>query len=119
MILLVIGDGLPYDEGYEDRYARADVREAITEAMQRGIGVVGIGIRSSTDPEVLQDSWSEAPFRVIGDGRDVERHLRGLFLNALAITRGNGRRRELLTEEQRVHVRSMYASRCGKLNSYV
>jgi len=119
MILLVIGDGLPYDDGYQDRYARADVRQAITEAMQRGIGVVGIGIRSSTDPEVLQDSWSEAPFRVIGDSRDVHRHLRGLLLNALAITRGNGRRRELLTDEQHRQVRSMYASRCGKLNSYL
>jgi nitric oxide reductase NorD protein len=119
MILLVIGDGLPYDDGYEDRYARADVRQAITEAMQREIGVVGIGIRSSTDPHVLQDSWSEAPFRVVGNSGDVQRHLRGLFLNALAITRSNGRRRESLTEEQHRHVRSMYASRCGKLNSYV
>jgi nitric oxide reductase NorD protein len=118
MILLAIGDGLPYDDGYEDRYARADVRQAIMEAMQRGIGVVGIGIRSSTDPEVLQDSWSEAPFRVIGSSGDVQRHLRGLLLSALAITRGNGRRRELLTEEQHRQVRSMYASRCGKLNSY-
>jgi Mg-chelatase subunit ChlD len=118
MILLVIGDGLPYDDGYEDRYARADVRQAITEAMQRGIGVVGIGIRSSTDPEVLQDSWSQAPFRVIRDSRDVQQHLRALMLNALAITRGNGRRREVLTEEQHRHMRSMYASRCGKLNTY-
>jgi nitric oxide reductase NorD protein len=119
MILLVIGDGLPYDDGYEDRYARADVRQAITEAMQRGIGVVGIGIRSSTDPDVLQDSWSEAPFRVIGSSGEVQRHLRGLLLNALAITRGNGRRREVLTEELHQHMRSVYAIRCGKLNSYV
>jgi hypothetical protein len=118
MILVAVGDGLPYDDGYEDRYARADVRQAIMEAMQRGIGVVGVGIRSSTDPEVLQDSWSEAPFRVIGKTQDVRRHLRGLLLNALAITRSNGRRREL-TEEQHRHVRSMYASRCGRLNSYV
>jgi nitric oxide reductase NorD protein len=119
MILLVIGDGLPYDDGYEDRYARADVRQAITEAMQRGLGVVGIGIRSSTAPEVLQDSWSEAPFRVVGDGREVQRHLRGLLLNALAITRSNGRRREVSSEEQHRQMRSALASRCGKLNSYV
>jgi nitric oxide reductase NorD protein len=118
MILVAIGDGLPYDDGYEDRYARADVRQAITEVMQRGIGVVGIGIRSSTDPEVLQDSWSQTSFRVVGNSRDVHRHLRGLLLNALAITRGNGRRRELLTDEQHRQLRSMYASRCGKLNTY-
>jgi nitric oxide reductase NorD protein len=79
---------------------------------------VGMGIRSSTDPEVLQDSWSQTPFRVVGNSRDVHRHLRGLLLNALAITRGNGRRRELLTDQQHSQLRSMYASRCGKLNSY-
>lgn len=51
MVLLVIGDGLPYDDGYEDRYARAEARQAIKEAVLHGIGVAGIGIRSSTEPE--------------------------------------------------------------------
>lgn len=119
MILLVIGDGLPYDDGYEDRYARGDARQAINEAMRRGIGVVGVGIRSSTEPEVLEDVWSDASFRVIDESRDVERHLRGLVLNALTMTRSNGRRRELSTEEHHMHLRSLNGLRRSKLNSYV
>jgi nitric oxide reductase NorD protein len=117
MVLLVIGDGLPYDDGYEDRYARADARQAIQEAVRRGIGVAGIGIRSSTEPEVLEDVWSDASFRVIGQSEDIRRHLRGLLINALSATRSNGRRRELLTEEHHAHLRS-HAARRGAMNTY-
>lgn len=117
MVLVVIGDGLPYDDGYEDRYARADARQAIQEAMRRGIGVAGIGIRSSTEPEVLEDVWSDASFRVIGQSEDIRRHLRGLLINALSTTRSNGRRREWLTEEHHAHLRS-HAARRGAMNTY-
>jgi len=119
MVLLVIGDGLPYDDGYEDRYARADAHQAIQETIRRGIGVVGVGIRSSTEPEVLEEVWSDAAFRVIGESRDVQRHLRALLLNALSVTRGNGRRRDLITEEHHRHLRSLNATRRNQLNSYV
>jgi len=118
MVLLVIGDGLPYDDGYEDRYARADARQAIGEAVLRGIGVAGIGIRSSTEPDVLEDVWSDASFRVIGQSDDIQRHLRGLLLNALSVTRSNGRRRELLTEEHHGYLRSLHAARRNAMNTY-
>jgi nitric oxide reductase NorD protein len=118
MVLLVIGDGLPYDDGYEDRYARADARQAIKEAQLQGIGVAGIGIRSSTEPEVLEDVWSDASFRVVGQSGDIQRHLRGLLLNALSVTRSNGRRRELLTEEHHGYLRSLHAARRNVMNTY-
>jgi nitric oxide reductase NorD protein len=118
MVLLVIGDGLPYDDGYEDRYARADARQAIQEAVLRGIGVAGIGIRSSTEPEVLEDVWSDASFRVIGRCGDIQQHLRGLLLNALSVTRSNGRRRELLSEEHHGYLRSLHAARRSAMNTY-
>jgi nitric oxide reductase activation protein len=118
MVLLVIGDGLPYDDGYEDRYARADARQAIKEAVLQGIGVAGIGIRSSTEPEVLEDVWSDASFRVIGQCDDIRRHLRGLLLNALSATRSNGRRRELLSEEHHGYLRSLHAGRRSAMNTY-
>jgi nitric oxide reductase NorD protein len=118
MVLLVIGDGLPYDDGYEDRYARADARQAIQEAVLRGIGVAGIGIRSSTEPDVLEDVWSDASFRVIGQCDDIQRHLRGLLLNALSVTRSNGRRRELLSEEHHGYLRSLHAARRNAMNTY-
>lgn len=118
MVLLVIGDGLPYDDGYEDRYARADARQAIKEAVLQGIGVAGIGIRSSTEPEVLEDVWSEASFRVIERSDDIQRHMRGLLLNALCVTRSNGRRRELLSEEHHGYLRSLHAARRNAMNTY-
>jgi nitric oxide reductase NorD protein len=118
MVLLVVGDGLPYDDGYEDRYARADARQAIQEAVRRGIAVAGIGIRSSTAPEVLEEVWSDASFRVIGHSEDIGRELRGLLLNALSATRSNGRRRELLTEEHHARLRS-HAARRSAMNTYV
>jgi nitric oxide reductase NorD protein len=118
MVLLVIGDGLPYDDGYEDRYARADAHQAIHETMRRGIGVVGLGIRSSTEPEVLEEIWSNATFRVIGESREAQRHLRALVVNALSVTRSNGRRRDVVTEEHHRHLRSVNATRGTKLNSY-
>ncbi|ORW23287.1 nitric oxide reductase activation protein NorD [Mycobacterium palustre] len=119
MVLLVIGDGLPYDDGYEDRYARADARQAIKEAVLQGIGVAGIGIRSSTEPEVLEDVWSDASFRVIGQCSDIQRHLRGLLVNALSVTRSNGRRRELLSEEHHGYLRSLHAAKRNAMNTYV
>jgi Mg-chelatase subunit ChlD len=118
MVLLVIGDGLPYDDGYEDRYARADARQAIKEAVLQGVGVAGIGIRSSTEPEILEDVWSDASFRVIGQCGDIQRHLRGLLLNALSATRSNGRRRELLSEEHHGYLRSLHAARRSAMNTY-
>ena len=99
--------------------ARADARQAIKEAVLQGIGVAGIGIRSSTEPEVLEDVWSEASFRVIGQCGDIQRHLRGLLLNALSVTRSNGRRRELLSEEHHGYLRSLHAARRSAMNTYV
>ena len=42
--LIVIGDGLMSDEGYEGRYAWADVAHALTEAEEAGVSVFYIGV---------------------------------------------------------------------------
>ncbi len=118
MILILVGDGLPYEEGYEGGYARADTRRAIHEAVLSGIGVVGLAVRSSVDPEIHQDIWSEVPFRVIADGDDAGKHLRALLLDALRMTRSNGRRRDLSALGDHRELRRMM-SRGRKLNSYV
>lgn len=118
MILIVVGDGLPYEEGYEDRYARADTRRAIHEAVWSGIGVVGLAIRSSVDPTIHQDIWSEVPFRVVADGDDACKHVRSLLLDALKMTRSNGRRRDLSAMGDQRELRSLMI-RARKLNSYV
>lgn len=55
-LLIVIGDGLMSDEGYEGRYAWADVAHAVEEADQAGVCVyyVGVGpVRVDPLPEVF------------------------------------------------------------------
>jgi hypothetical protein len=50
-VLLAIGDGLPSDDGYEGRYAEADVAKAVEEATDAGIVVFYVGVgRVRRDP---------------------------------------------------------------------
>lgn len=48
-VLLVLGDAVPCDEGYEGQYAAADVAKAVEEAEQHGVTVAFIAI--GTPPE--------------------------------------------------------------------
>jgi hypothetical protein len=40
------------------------------------------------------------------------------LLNALSVTRSNGRRRELLSEEHHGYLRSLHAARRNAMNTY-
>jgi hypothetical protein len=55
-LLIVIGDGLMSDEGYEGRYAWADVNHAVEEAEEAGVFVYYVGVgptRVDPLPEVF------------------------------------------------------------------
>jgi nitric oxide reductase activation protein len=43
-VLLAMGDGMPSDEGYEGRYAVADVAKALEEAAEAGISALYVGL---------------------------------------------------------------------------
>jgi hypothetical protein len=67
-LLLVIGDGMISDEGYEGRYAWADVAHALDEATEAGVTVHYIGIgptRIDPLPEVFGPERSQ---RIAGPG---------------------------------------------------
>jgi len=50
-LLILIGDGLMSDEGYEGRYAWADVAHAVEEAHQAGVTIFYIGVGTTrVDP---------------------------------------------------------------------
>ncbi|MBL7501643.1 VWA domain-containing protein [Frankia sp. CNm7] len=50
-LLIVIGDGLMSDEGYEGRYAWADVAHAVEEAEDAGVSMYYLGVgRTRVDP---------------------------------------------------------------------
>ncbi|MGB1060856.1 MAG: nitric oxide reductase activation protein NorD, partial [Ketobacter sp.] len=50
-LLIIIGDGLISDEGYEGRYAWADSAHAVTEAEEAGVSTFYIGVgQTKVDP---------------------------------------------------------------------
>lgn len=65
--LLIIGDGMISDEGYEGRYAWADVAHAVEEAADAGVSAYYLGVgpaRVDPLPEVFGSSRSQRITRV-------------------------------------------------------
>jgi nitric oxide reductase activation protein len=91
MLLVVVGDGLPYDDGYEHRYAQEDSRQALREAVAQGVGCVCLSVRSSTEDEVLERVWGAVPHRRLEDAAELSHHVHPLFRDALR-TAGASRR---------------------------
>lgn len=91
-LLVVVGDGLPYDDGYEDRYAREDSRIALREALSAGVGCVSIGVGTSVETQVVEDVWGEVTHLHLAGPEDLELQVREAFASALRLA--TARRRE-------------------------
>jgi nitric oxide reductase activation protein len=66
-LLILIGDGLMSDEGYEGRYAWADVAHAVEESHQAGVAIFYVGVgtaRVDPLPEVFGPRRSQRIRRV-------------------------------------------------------
>ena len=66
-LLIILTDGRPYDHDYGDaRYAREDVREALTEAKTNGITPFCITIDRESESE-LRDLYGDIGYTIIDD----------------------------------------------------
>ncbi|MGI8788593.1 MAG: nitric oxide reductase activation protein NorD [Pyrinomonadaceae bacterium] len=66
-LLIILTDGRPYDHDYGDaRYAREDVREALTEAKQSGITPFCITVDRDSEYE-LKDLYGDVGYTIIDD----------------------------------------------------
>jgi nitric oxide reductase NorD protein len=66
-LLIILTDGRPYDHDYGDaRYAREDVREALTEAKTNGITPFCITIDRESEYE-LKDLYGDVGYTIIDD----------------------------------------------------
>ena len=66
-LLIILTDGRPYDHDYGDaRYAREDVREALTEAKSSGITPFCITIDRESEGE-LKDLYGDVGYTIIDD----------------------------------------------------
>ncbi|MEO7539262.1 MAG: VWA domain-containing protein, partial [Pyrinomonadaceae bacterium] len=66
-LLIILTDGRPYDHDYGDaRYAREDVREALTEAKTTGVTPFCITIDRESESE-LKDLYGDVGYTIIDD----------------------------------------------------
>ena len=66
-LLIILTDGRPYDHDYGDaRYAREDVREALTEAKTNGVTPFCITIDRESEYE-LRDLYGDVGYTIIDD----------------------------------------------------
>lgn len=99
------GDGLPYEDAYENRYAQEDTRRALQEAVARGVGCVCLSVRSSTPDEVLESVWGEIPHRRLVDASALSDEVRPLFAEALKLAAASRRPTGNLSEPKAQHWR--------------
>lgn len=95
-LLVVIGDGLPYDDGYEGRYAEDDTSVALTEAVERGIGCVCLSVASGVEDDVVARTWGHVAHRRLEAPTEIAAHVGPLFRDALRRAGASGRTRSSL-----------------------
>ena len=78
-LMIVLTDGRPYDHDYGDaRYAREDVREALTEAKINGITPFCITIDRESEQE-LKDLYGEVGYTIIDDVLSLPERLPNIY----------------------------------------
>jgi nitric oxide reductase NorD protein len=90
-LLIVVGDGFPYDDGYEHAYAEADSRRALREVVGDGVGCVHLDIRSGND-EAIRRVWASYPHARLDEPEDLAAAVTPLLRSALK-TAGASKRR--------------------------
>lgn len=78
-LMIILTDGRPYDHDYGDaRYAREDVREALTEAKINGITPFCITIDRESEQE-LKDLYGDVGYTIIDDVLSLPERLPNIY----------------------------------------
>ncbi|WP_433152874.1 nitric oxide reductase activation protein NorD [Actinomadura nitritigenes] len=82
-LLVVLSDGFPYDNGYEGRYAEADVRKAIEELHADGVACLCLSIGAATTADALERVFGPASHASAATLAELSPRMDELFLGAL------------------------------------
>lgn len=82
-LLLVLSDGHPYDDGYEGRYAEADVHKALEEMRVDGVACLCLSIASSTTADTLGRVFGSAGHASAATLAELSPRMDELFLASL------------------------------------
>lgn len=89
-LMVVISDGLPYDDGYEDRYAEADTRMALSEAVSDGVGCLCVSLGAAKSDDALADLWGSASQARLHDPAELAHVVGPLLRTALEVAARRG-----------------------------
>lgn len=94
-LLIVVGDGLPYDDGYEHRYAQEDSSRALSEAVDRGVGCACLTVKTATDEAIVERVWGHVPHIQLERVGDLSHEVLPVFRRSLreAVLAGRDGRR--------------------------
>jgi nitric oxide reductase NorD protein len=82
-LLLVLSDGYPYDDGYEGRYAEADVHQALLELRTDGVACLCLAVGATTSTDELERVFGSASHASAPTLADLSPQIDKLFLSAL------------------------------------
>ncbi|MWA02478.1 VWA domain-containing protein [Actinomadura sp. LD22] len=82
-LLIVLSDGFPYDNGYEGRYAEADVSKAIEELHADGVACLCLSIGATTAADALERVFGPASHASAATLAELSPRMDELFLAAL------------------------------------
>ncbi|WP_416566204.1 nitric oxide reductase activation protein NorD [Nocardia testacea] len=82
-LLIVLTDALPYDHGYESRYAEADTRKAVDELRADGIASLCLTIGAATTTDTLERVFGPAGYAEAATLSGLSPHMDELFTAAL------------------------------------
>jgi nitric oxide reductase activation protein len=104
-LLVVISDGFPFDEGYEDVYAESDTRRAVAEGRYKGVGVVCLSMANATRHEALERVFGTAAHVRLTRASDLNEYIGGVLRSALRVA--SSTQREPTNRKQRSPVPSV------------
>ncbi len=90
-LLVVIGDGLPYDDGYEHHHAYEDSRQALSEAVSNGVGCACLRMTAPGNERELERLWGHVPHLQLDQPSDLAPRILPLFRRALRQAEALGR----------------------------
>ncbi|TLG05303.1 VWA domain-containing protein [Nocardia cyriacigeorgica] len=82
-LLLLLSDGLPFEEGYEGHYAEADTRKALEELRGDGVGCLCLSLGADTDTDVLARVFGSAGYATATTLAELSPRMDELFLSSL------------------------------------
>ncbi|MFD0364751.1 nitric oxide reductase activation protein NorD [Nocardia sp. GCM10030253] len=82
-LLVVLSDGIPYDDGYEGRYAEADAYKALEELRMDGVACLCLSIGATTAGSELERVFGSAGYAGAATLAELSPRMDELFLSAL------------------------------------